>query len=224
MPGIETNGVDNDNIGASSVVSSLHNYVVPFVADMGTSGTASLVGTALARKTVTIAGIQHTFYANLSNANSIKLLNSFVVSDPDGNTDNLVVSLADRQSEFHDVLMNAIIDASDNSQVYIPDWLNSKLSYSLITTILNTLRVSVTPSSSVTIDASGAAYNVQHEFSDAYAEELYLQIDQDTLNSYRDSQAESSTTALPLKPGDKLTFVFDTDAITINANFTNATL
>ena len=205
-------------------------YVCPFLAEMAMTPSASATTVALAQETVNISGIDQKFVHTLSEANTKKFLEAFHVSggkqnptnssaqdianDPSGNT--LVVDLSN-SAHFREVI-EAEINAAVNSAatpVGVAVWLNSQLTQVLSAEIVKTLGVNINVSSSVTVDASGAALNLANgltaadNIGKARCETIYLQIKQATLELYADASGEPLTNALPLAGGDTLVFVFD---------------
>ena len=218
---------------AAGTASTAGNYVAPYIAVLDASGTANLAELALSQQVVTITGVQQTFVATLSNDDAITLLNSFTVTGGvtnglgDGNT-TLAITL---DTPIKAVLASAIADALNGSDKAVPAWLNDQLSARLTAHILSTLGLSVTATSSVTVDAAGAADNMKTGLAadSDILEALYLQIDQDTLSMYEAGATNSiigrapTTSALPMKKGDSITFVFDTTAFSVDAGITKAT-
>jgi len=203
-----------------TVTTSAHNFVSPFIAVLDASGSATLTQVALAKKTVSIAGIDETFGVSLTEADATTLLNAFTVS---GAGADLAVAVTDALvSPLTSAIQNATAD--DKS---IAAWLNSKLTQDLVVHILSTLKVSVDVSSNVTVDAAAGASSMKAGLSASsdVAESLYLQIPQTTLNLYKEvnSPYNPTTGALPLQKGDVLNFVFDVAAFTITAAVTSST-
>lgn len=194
------------------------SFVVPFIAALDASGTATLTQVALAKHTVTIGGIDQTFSVTLSEADATTLLNGFTVADA-GET------LSVNAGAGLVAPLTAAINSALSGSNTIPAWLNSQLSNALVVDILSTLKVSVEVFSNVTIDAAGGASNMQAGLVGDVAEALYLQIPQSTLNMYKSSTTpyHPTTSALPLKAGDVLNFVFDVGALNINAVVTSST-
>jgi len=202
----------------STVSTGASSFVVPFIAALDASGTATLTEVALAKHTVTIGGIDQTFSVTLSTGEAETLLNGFTVADAGETLSvNAIAALV--------APLTAAINAAVSGSKTIPAWLNSQLSDALVVDILSTLKVSVDVSSNVTIDAAGGATNMQAGLTGDVAEALYLQIPQSTLNMYKSATAPyyPTTSALPLKAGDVLNFVFDVGALNINAVVTSST-
>lgn len=206
-------------------------YVCPYLAEMEMTPTASATTVALAQETVNIAGIDQKFAHTLSEPNTKKLLEAFFVSggkqnptnssaqdiadDPSGNS--LVVDLSN-STHFREVIEAAIAAAVNSAAtpVGVAAWLNSQLTQVLSAEIVKTLGVNIRVSSSVTVNAPGAALNLSNgltygdsDIGKARCETIYLQIKQATLELYADASGEPSTNALPLAGGDTLVFVFD---------------
>jgi len=227
----------SQTVGSGSVSSSAGNYVAPYIAVLDASGTANLTELALTQQVVTIAGVQQTFEAVLTNTDAVKLLNSFTVTGGvndglgDGST-TLAIALTET-TDFQTVLASAIAAAVNGNETpkAVPAWLNDRLSARLTAHILSTLGLSVTATSSVTVDAAGAAANMKSGLGadSDILEALYLQIDQPTLNIYSAGATDTIigvvpvTSALPMKAGDAITFVFDTTAFSVYAGITKAT-
>ena len=229
----DPNARPSQTVSGVTVTSAANNYVAPYIAVLDASGTANLTELALSQQVVTITGVQQTFEATLEETDAITLLNSFTVTGGvkpglgDGTTD-LAITLDDT---IKPVLASAIADALNSSNKAVPAWLNEQLSARLTAHILSTLGLSVTATSSVTVDVSGAATNMKNGLAanSNILEALYLQIDQDTLNLYEAGATNSiigvvpTTSALPMKKGDSITFVFDTTAFSVNAGITKTT-
>ena len=219
-------------VSRSSISSSLNSYVAPFVATLDVSGTADVTSTALAQQTVTITGVQQTFNVTLGELDTYKLLNAFTVSggvnaDLGDGTTSFDVMLAD-VSGFREVIAGSIQNATNADSAPVPEWLNLQLGPELDAHILNTLGLQVAATSSITVDASAGAISMAGGFSDPVCEDLYLQIDQQTLNLYQDASSAAigvnpRTSALPMKAGDVITFVFDTTAPVVSITNHTAT-
>ena len=202
----------------TTVATGVSNFVVPFIAALDASGTATLTQVALAKHTVSIGGIDQTFSVTLNDSDAIALLQGFDVSGAGA-------TLSVNAGAGLVTPLTAAINAALSGTNTIPRWLNSQLSDALVVDILSTLKVSVDVSSNVTIDAAGGASNMQAGLVGDVAEALYLQIPQTTLNMYKSATApyNPTTSALPLKGGDVLNFVFDVAALSIDAVVTSTT-
>jgi len=220
------------NVSGSSISSGLNSYVAPFVATLDVSGTADVTSTALAQQTVTISGVQQTFNVTLGEVDTYKLLNAFTVSGGVksglGNSTTTFDVMLEDVSGFREVIAGSIQNATNGDSAPVPDWLNLQLGPELDAHILSTLGLQVAASSSITVDASAGAISMAGGFSDPVCEDLYLQIDQQTLNLYQDASSAAIgvtplTSALPMKAGDVITFVFDTTAPVVSITNHTAT-
>ena len=144
----------------SASTTSANHYVVPFVAAMDASGSAAFE--YVQQETVSITGIDYTFDAQLSSANSKKLLEAFTVSG-NGPADSFLVTLsnaADLQAVLESVINGADEaknGAADATSQLIAD-LHAGLTAAIGTdTLINTVENLDVTAVDVTIDAAGGA-------------------------------------------------------------------
>ena len=203
----------------SASTTSANHYVVPFVAAMDASGSAAFE--YVQQETVSITGIDYTFDAQLSSANSKKLLEAFTVSG-NGPADSFLVTLsnsADLQAVLASVINGADEaknGAADATSQLIAD-LHAGLTAAIGTdTLINTVENLDVTAVDVTIDAAGGAAAMAAGLTDAKCDLIYTQIPEAALNLYKKGgsgtdQEDQVTDALPLQQGDVITFVFDVD-------------
>jgi hypothetical protein len=204
-------------------------YTAPAESTIGTGATygllcenvASMDAAAVAtvqsiqQETAVVAGIHYFATAAVTEANTYKLLNSFTINGygPGGFTDgaNVFSAVLSNSANFKAVLQQALEDASGSIDTDLATDLNAQLrvwlqSDSLINAVQNMFGATV-----VDIDEDGGAQSMADglEADSNYVEGIFTQIDTGTLGLYMDASEEPVTNALPLKGGDKLTFVFD---------------
>lgn len=217
---------------AMTVTSADGYYVAPYIAALDTSGTAVLTAVQLSQLSVAIADIQRTFKVKLTGDQTAAFLNAFTVSK---NGAALTVAL-DKEA-FKGVFDVVIDTALDEDAPAVPanpaaglkgrlakppavvkDWLSHGLKNTLVDYILRTLKVSAEVTEApVTVNAGSAASQSMADgiaLSSDVLEAIYLQVTQATLELYRADNIPT-TNALPLKSGDKMTFVFDTAPLNI---------
>ena len=210
--------------------------VCPVISSMNMTESATAETSTLEEKSVTIAGIDQLFqYTTATAAEAAALLNAFDVS---GYGDLLTVSMDVNGAEaFRSLLkkaiddgLNANMDASGHAAGVdkAVDFLNDGLKNDLQTlignyfnamsaagaaTLVNTVKFKITGFSeqTVVLDSSGGAAQMWSDLSNNSDDllNIYLQIPQAQLNSYKDASDNPTTAALPLSDGDSLTFVFD---------------
>jgi hypothetical protein len=222
-------------------------YIAPYVAALDTSGNATLTAEQLQQLSVTIANIQRTFKVKLDLTQTTAFLNSFTVSK---NGANLKVELDKAAfGAVLDAVINDAKDEASlaipadpangikgrlaKPEATIKEWLEHGLKNTLVDYILRTLKVSATVATApVTVNAvepPAIVGKATLSMADGLAppaatdsntlEAIYLQIAQSTLELYRTDNIPT-TNALPLKGGDKMVFVFDTNPLTVTTAVT----
>jgi len=212
-----------------------NRLVCPVISSMNMTESATAETSTLEEKKVVISGIDEIFQYTTTASDAAALLNAFDVS---GYGDLLTVSMdVNGADAFKTLLKRAInfgtIEVSDASGHAVGtdtaiDFLNDGLKNDLQTlignyfnamnvagaaTLVNTVKYKITGFSqqTVVLDASGGAAQMWSDLSNNSDDllNIYLQIPQATLNSYKDGSDNPTTAALPLNNNDSLTFVFD---------------
>lgn len=201
-----------------SVSTSATRMIAPFVAEMDASGAATF--DIVQQESYQIDGVDYEFDTTLSDANSKQLLRCFTVTG-NGPTNanpadpNFNVALTDAAT-LQALLMSVINGADEASSG--GNTATSQLEVDLHTglvaaiagdNLVNTAENVDVSNVSVTIDSSGGAANMAAGLTDTRCKLIYTQIPRTTLNLYMDASENTTTASLPLKSGDKLTFVFD---------------
>ena len=211
---------------------STAGVVVPFIANMYVDASGT-VGT-LQQVTVSMSGIDEVFNVTVSNANAVKILNAFAVTDISAGyaQDPRAQVKVDMKGEgdFIDGLAAAISGTTlATSASYAAEslyaWLKREtrkdtvdlLSYDSLS---NLLEASDLLTYDIALDASGASsnmYDAMNAGSAQYRKAIFAQISKANIDLYAapsdgsvtNSEAASGLGFLPLLKGDKLTFVFD---------------
>jgi len=184
------------------------------VAALDASGNATLA--TLEQVTVSVA-YDDLYRASLSDADAIKLLNSFTL---DGSGTSFACVL-DNSTDFEEVLTRAMRDASgvsfSNTNASL-DVVGNTLSQNLMTEILDTFKSIYADSipnilesawdiSNNVAYAAGAA-DMATKLIPKETELIAQQLPESNYSAYMDASENTTTHALPLKKGDKLVFVF----------------
>lgn len=207
----------------TSISTGTGQVVVPFVAEMYADASGT-VGT-LQQVSVTMAGIDQIFDVTLANADAVKILNAFAVTDASaGYAESAFADVTvamKSKSDFVAALASGIADSANGFYT----WLKAEarkdtvdiLSYD---TLVNMLQASDLLTFDISIDASGAAdnmYDAMDTGSAAYRKAIFTQIAKSTVEAYLEpgngtnanDEAVTALGFLPLLKGDKLAFVFD---------------
>jgi hypothetical protein len=188
-------------------------FVAPFYADMDVSGATSL--TVAKQQKVTMS-YDLSFNAELSEADSAQLVNSFVLRQ-DG-SGNMIADISNNAA-FVRVLRRVIMDASNNDlkclDRVIYDSISTDLSGVYGDAIANDLESFF--GVSVHVDASGGATNLWSDMQvdGSYPTTIAVQIPNDNYLAYCDTSENIHTNALPLVSGDKLVFLFSVITTTV---------
>lgn len=198
-------------------------FVVPIIADMDASGAATLG--VIQQETVAITGIHYEYDVSLNEVDSAKLLNAFKVhgrgptaADADGGFYVELLNSTDLKALLAAGIdgSNAAADLRAFAKASIESAINSD-------NLINTVEDATINVTSFTVDASGAAVDMDSKLKaeqDA-TNTIYTQIPSSTLNLYMDADEGATTDALPMKPRDTLTFVFDcTPTVTVSKTLT----
>jgi len=203
-----------------SVSTTSVRMIAPYVADMDASGAASF--DIVRQEEYQIDGIDYEFDAELSDAKSVQLLNCFTVtgkgpSNANPADANFNVALTDAAT-LQALLMSVINGEDEAVAVSGGNTATSQLAVDLHTglvaaiagdDLINTAENVDVSNVSVTIDSSGGAANMAAGLTDNRCKLIYTQVPKTTLNLYMDASENATTSALLLKKGDTLTFVFD---------------
>lgn len=218
-----------------TVSTGSEGVVVPFVADLYADASGT-VGT-LQQVTVTMTGIDEVFNVTVSDADAVKILNAFTITDisagyKEDNRAEVKVDMKEAgESNFIAGLAAAIADNASRATTAgvsgesLYAWLKREtrkdtvdlLSYD---SLANLLEASDLLTYDIAVDASGAASNMfdkMVEGSAAYRKAIFTQISKTNIDEYaapsdgsvQNSEAATGLGFLPLLKGDKLTFVFD---------------
>jgi hypothetical protein len=179
-------------------------FMAPMISAMSAAGTDNeIIANAEAQENVSISGIHYDYTGAAHVVSGTEILNNFTVtkSSPSG---PLSVSYSDSGNVLRDAL-RAAINASN-----LKSDLETYSNEALDAYILNTLGLSVGNIDNViNVDASGGAVAAVGNLGTPQATTIYLQIPQAQLDEYSDANHDATTSALPLKAGDKIVFVFD---------------
>lgn len=184
------------------------------VAALDASGQASLV--TLEQVTVSVS-YEDLYRVTLSDADAIKLLNSFTL---DGSGTSFACTLAN-STDFQEVLTRAMRNASGVSYTNTNaslDVVGNTLSQNLMAEILATFKSiyadtipNVLQSDwdiSNNVAYAAGAQDMAAKLIPGEAELLAQQLPESNYSAYMDASENTTTHALPLKKGDKLVFVF----------------
>jgi len=207
----------------STASTAAAKFVAPYVASMDASGAADFV--YIQQETVSITGIDYEFDVTLSSANTKKLLEAFTVSGK-GVDASFNVTLSS-SADFREVLMAVINGAQEASNAGTNKTATTQLEADLhaglvaaigTDSLINTVENIDVTGVDVTIDSSGGSANMADNLSDERCRLIYTQIPAAALNLYMDGSENQTTSALPLKGGDVLTFVFDVNVSDVVPN------
>lgn len=201
-----------------SVSTSASRMIAPYVADMDASGAATF--DIVQQESYQIDGVDYEFDATLSDAKSVQLLDCFTVtgkgpSNANPADPNFNVELTDPAAL--QALLMSVINGEDEASSG-GNTATSRLVVDLHTgliaaiagdNLINTAENVDVSDVSVTIDSSGGAANMAAGLTENRCKLIYTQVPKETLNLYMDASENATTSALLLKSGDKLTFVFD---------------
>jgi hypothetical protein len=214
---------------AYSVETGTNGVIVPFIADMYVDASGT-VGT-LQQVSVVMTGIDEVFDVTVSEADAVKILNAFVITDisagyAESAAAQVNVAMKSR-ADFLDGLAAALAGnpTGENSAETLYAWLKREsrkdtvdlLSYD---SLVNLLEASDLLTYDVSIDASGASGNMWDAMDGgaaAYRKAIFTQISKANIDAYvtpsdgseQNSDPASGLGFLPLLKGDKLSFVFD---------------
>ena len=222
----QTSEVATVSISTGANPSTDRGLIVPFVADLYVDASGT-VGT-LQEVAVTMTGIDQIFNVTLSAADSVKILNSFEIADTDNGAEAGVSVGMKNEANFEAGLIAAldgttVSTSAGGASLY--DYLKAEsrkdtvdiLSYD---SLANLLEASDLLTYDIAIDASGGASNMYAAMdggSAAYRQAIFKQIPQANVESYitpsngtiKNLEDLGGLAFLPLKKGDKMTFVFD---------------
>jgi len=227
----------------TSPQTNVDRMIVPYIGEMNADGSANYQ--YVQQETYQIAGVDYEFDVTLDVATSEKLLKCFDVSGKgiDGGFDVALVNQADAADVLADVInggggvtaaarvaAGAAKRAADNKDAtaQLVDDLHAGLVAAIAGDGLNNSveNLNVTEVVVSMQSAAGAADMASHlAGNNNYCKLLYTQIPPATLALYMDASGtptaeNSNTRALPLKKGDKLTFVWDVDLSNVVPNKT----
>lgn len=209
--------------------------VVPFVANLYADASGT-VGT-LQQVTVSMSGIDEVFNVTVAEADAVKILNAFTITDISaGYKESALAEVkvdmkAAGEANFIAGLAAAVADNASRatslgvSGESLYAWLKREsrkdtvdlLSYDSLS---NLLEASDLLTYDIAVDASGASsnmYDAMNAGSAAYRKAIFAQIAKANIDAYaapsdgsvQNSEAATGLGFLPLLKGDKLTFVFD---------------
>ncbi len=222
-----------DRVSISTGVA--RGLIVPFIADLYVDASGT-VGT-LEEVSVTMTGIDQIFNVTLSEADSVKILNSFVVEDLSGGYGvsplaKIQVSMKG-ETDFEAGLVAALNGTTVSTKSSVTDlkkYLKDEsrkdtvdiLSYD---GLANLLEASDLLTYDIVIDASNGASNMYDAMNAStltgarYRQAIFKQIPQANVETYitpadvsgitMNLEEVASLAFLPLLKGDKMTFVFD---------------
>jgi hypothetical protein len=198
-------------VGPNTVSTDATTFVAPFYANMDVSANSEL--NVATQQTVTMK-YDLSFNVTLTEADSAKLVNSFVLSQ---DASGALVADISNNEEFRLVIHNVIRDASGNNKVLattLYDNIMTDLSGVYGDDIANQLQSNF--KLTVLVDASGGALNLWNDFAaePEYAATIALQVPNSNYLAYCDASENIHTNALPLLNGDKLVFLFSVETET----------